>query len=299
MTTPITHRESHTPAARFGRVVVGVGHDGADAALALARALAPQDAAFILVHVHRAPTVTGNVPLVPAAGGDDVEHSLALLRKARASLGIPCEIAVEASTSVAHGLHAVAVREQADLIVVAAHTGAESWSTGLPGVLHHAPCAVAISSPQAGGGRLHLERVAVAYRPTSAGRAAAAAAASVADAAGAKLDAITVVPVQASPWIGPAGGAIHELARLDGTLVDYARTDLEQLAPATAHVREGDPVDVLGEFSRSVDLLVIGARSAGPLGRMLCGDTTDPLAAATASALLVVPSEPSPTRKTT
>ncbi len=273
----------------FQRIVVGISAEGTPAALALAKALAPPEAVFVLVHVEAGKPVHGVLPsdgATDAAAG--ISDALSLLERARHQLGEPCEIVVETTTTVAHGLHAVAEREEADLLVVASSDAPSEADSTLPSVLHHAPCAVAIADHGRGAEPLILKRVGLAYRPSAAGLHAAAIARRIADASSAEFHATTVVPVLPNPWLGPAVSGVQVLATLDGTLAGLAQHDLDALTDVIDHVVEGDPIQALLRFGATVDLLVVGSRSAGPLRRMFTGSTADALASAAPTALLVV-----------
>ena len=62
---------------------------------------------------------------------------------------------------------------------------------------------------------------------------------------------------------------------------------------ATVHVTGGDPVDVLEQASRTVDLLVCGSRGRGPLRTIVLGGVSGRLAHRAASPLIVLPRTPS------
>ena len=51
----------------------------------------------------------------------------------------------------------------------------------------------------------------------------------------------------------------------------------------------GPPLEVLASYSASVDLLVVGSRSYGAIGRLVHGSTSDELARTARCALLVLP----------
>lgn len=286
---PVAGVSAATPTARrlFRRVVVGIGADGGTSALALTHALAPTDAVFVLVHVLEPAEIDGNLPL-PERHADATAAAVNVLIGARKALGAPCEIVVEEAHSVADGLHRVAEREAADLLVVAAHGPGEGEHRVLPAVLHHAPCPVAVAPAVAPAEPFQIERVGAAYRPTPAGRHGALLARAVATEQQAQLHAITVVPVSPSPWAGPAASVLQILARLDGTAAEIAERDLADLGQLVEHVAEGDPIHELWRFSGTVDLLVLGTRAAGTLHRILSGSTADALSTSSRCALLVV-----------
>ncbi|MBJ7471391.1 MAG: universal stress protein [Solirubrobacteraceae bacterium] len=294
--------DGQTPApAAFGRVVVAVGTDGGVAAIDLALALAAPDAVFVLVRIHHAQHRAGAVAQDNARARDTAE-ALRLLKVGRAALDRPCEIVVEDDTNLIEGLHRVASREDADLLVVGAHRDLDDAASALPGVLHGAPCAVAVVGQRPAADAFRIEKVGVAFCATPVGTHAAHVAAAAAARHDAELHAMHVVPVEVSPWMGPAASALHELQRLDGSLAEAARADISELRPpATAHVVEGHPIQALTDFGATLDLLTIGSRAAGPLRRLLLGSTADALCTVSPCALLVVAgpdTEPEPESET-
>ncbi|MDO9352330.1 MAG: universal stress protein, partial [Solirubrobacteraceae bacterium] len=239
--------------SRFARVVIGVGRDVGPPSIELARLLRVPDAAVVLVHVVVDGGLHGVLPAV-----DPQPVPLDFLRAARRALGPPCEMVVHHASSVAAGLHEIAVRESADLIVVG--PGHPERLHGVQAILHHAPCPVAVASRDAGAEQVALRRVGIAYLPTVAGRHGLAVAREVVAEHGGELCAITVVPDEASPWLGPMLGTVKALAMIDGLFLRIAADDLAALPDATSQVAEGDPVEELVRFSQGVDLLVVGAR---------------------------------------
>lgn len=289
-------RTAAPPRAGFRRVVVAVGADGGVAAIDLARQLAAPDAAFILARVHH-PTTRIDPTAADNAVTRDRTHAVHLLRIAQTALDADCEIVAEDSTKLVGGLHRIAEREAADLLVLGPHRGVTDAQSALPGVLKDAPCAVAIAGQHPLSEPLTIERVGAAFCATPVGARAAHAAASIAGRHGAELHAMHVVSVAASPWMGPAAAAIHTLQRVDGTLATSARESIGQLAPpATPHVVEGDPRLELLTFAKTVDLLAIGARAHGPQRRMVLGNLLAALSVTCSCALLVVagPDAPEP-----
>lgn len=281
-------RSATPPRAGFRRVVVAIGGDGGVAAVELARQLAAPDAATILVRVHHPRSRLDPTAQVNAANRDRGD-AMRLLRIARAAHDGPCEIVAEDAIHLVEGLHRVAEREGADLLVVGPHRGIPSVQSALPAVLKGAPCAVAIAGQQPLSDPLVIQRVGTAFCSTPVGEHAARVAADVALRHHAELHAMHVVPVAASPWMGPAAAAIHTLLRVDGSLATEARDAIGRLhPPATAHVVEGDPRMALLAFAKTVDLLTVGSRAHGHLRRLALGSLAAELSVASSCALLVV-----------
>lgn len=276
------------PRSTFHRVVVAIGGDGGLAAVELARHLASPGAAFVLVRVHHPQTRIDPTAAANAVVRDRA-HALHLLRIARTALDAECEIVAEDATHLVEGLHRVAEREAADLLVLGPHRDVPGVQAALPTALRGAPCAVAIAGQQPRNEPLAIERVGTAFCATEVGVHAAQAAAAVARRLDAELHAMHVVPVAASPWMGPAAAAIHTLLRVDGSLAAEASEAISRLdPPATAHVVEGDPRTALLEFGKTVDLLTIGSRAHGHLRRLVVGNLAEDLAVGSPCALLVV-----------
>ena len=88
--------------------------------------------------------------------------------------------------------------------------------------------------------------------------------------------------------------------RCDRAALHNARERIAELGGVTPLAGYGPPVEVLASYSESVDLLVVGSRGYGPIGRLVHGSTSDELARSARSALLVLPrSAPSVARTRT
>jgi nucleotide-binding universal stress UspA family protein len=70
--------------------------------------------------------------------------------------------------------------------------------------------------------------------------------------------------------------------------VDEARARIEDLGDVEAHAAYGDPAEELAVYSASLDLLVVGSRDFGPIGRLMHGSTTHRLARLARCPLLVL-----------
>lgn len=272
---------------RYERVIIAVGEDDVAPAAQVGRSLATSGAALMLVHVD---TTSRLRRALPGFSEDAATaSSMDLLHAARGVIGVPSELVLHHAGSVAEGLHEIAEREAADLIVVAARPDAHLH--GVHQVLRGAPSAVAIAPATESGRPPGLSRIGVAFLPTDAGRHGLGVARALAEERGAELHATTVVPVDTSPWLGPAVGAVATLAVVEGTLEQVAKRDLLAMPGVVGHVVEGDPVRGLVRFSEHVDLLVIGTRSIGPLHRLVAGSTAEALSESARCAVLVVADE--------
>ena len=275
----------------YSTIVAGVdGHSGGRDAVALARALAGPDTDVVLTHVWR--RVDG---VVAAAVGAEppVRVGKDVLEQARRELGRPCRTMTHESGSAARGLHAMAERLHADLIVVGSshRQGAGRVLIGdeTLAALHASPCAVAVAPRGFADEPRPLRRVGVAYRPGREGDEAVRRARELAAEHGAELHATTVLPVLPSAWEGPPFAYADALEDVTGEHEREARENLEALGPdVVAHVERGFPVGELLRAAHGVDLLVLGSRAFGPVRRLLLGSTADGVVRDAACPVLVV-----------
>lgn len=259
-------------------LVVGIdGLSGGDDAATLTHALAGPGTTVALVHV------VSDEGMLTAARR--------VLQAARDRFDGPCLTVLRTAADPGTGLREAARDLDADAIVVGspATRPAGAPPPDLPGILHHAPCAVAVAPRgEATRGRV-LRRVGVAYRDTPSGHAALTLGREIAQFRHAEVHAITVVPVLPRPWLGPTIGGAEAAHRLGGEPAEIARTHLATLEGVTGIVAEGDPAAQLTRFSRTVDLLIVGTRGHGALRRLLVGSTAEVLLTASACPVLVVP----------
>lgn len=289
---------------RSTRLTFVVGFDGSDSAfdaLALARVLAEQAGAHVLV----ADVYTMDPMLSFPSGMHGVGDALradaeTLLERVREPLGDLLDWSTEAVVdgSAVLGLDALADREDAPLVVVGTshrrHPSGPIGSTAIR-LVHGARCAVAISSrgwrPPAAG----LRDVGVGFDGSDESALALRAAADLARRAGATLHGIAALkrPNPADPVfaLGPVsyGKTVARLRgetkqRLDAALAAEG-ADLE----TDAEVADGDAATVLAERAGSLDLLVVGSRRYGPVRTALLGSVSAQLAAAPPCPLVVVP----------
>lgn len=284
----------------FTKTVVGYDASAeAQDALALAGALVPEDAELLLCCVHPLQPVSAAV----VAGEHDVpgrDEAMRRLDEGAERLGGRRGVRTIAlsATSAASGLHAVAAEEDAELLVVgSSHRGALGrvlLGSTTSQVLTAAPCAVAVApaglreaEPAA------LRRIAVAFDGGREARHAAAIAAALARAHGARLRLLTVVEPLADA-LGWSGAYVYPEYREDALRIAREELDgmVEELGDDVrleADVVEGRPTAELVLASSTSDLLVMGSRGYGPVRRVLLGAVSARVAGAAASPVLVVP----------
>lgn len=259
------------------RILVGVegereGRDALALAVVLARAL---DASLVLAGIYK-----------EAVGPAAYHYELAFREEVEARLAhvaaslptdVPREIRTVPSTSVVRGLHELAERTEAELIVVGPthHTRLVRALSGdvTTGLLQAAPCAVAIAPPgYAADGA--LTTIGVAYVPAPEGVDALEAGAALARRGGARLRILHA---------GPLTDASHQL--LDdarervGTAVEVETVLLDGLNPAA----------LLRTAGEGLDLLVMGSRGYGPVRRVLLGSVSADVVHDVACPVLIVP----------
>jgi nucleotide-binding universal stress UspA family protein len=292
------------------RIVVGFdGTDSGEDALALGMLLARATRAVplvVVVHPQEYPIGVGRV---------DAEWVAYLHQQAEQLLGwarrllrenTGAEFREVSAPSESRGLHDVAEREQAELVVVgSSHRGpigrTYPGSTG-DRLLEGSACPVAVaprglreSPPQ------RLGTIAVAFLDTPEAAQALDAAVALAERAGARLRLVSVMPRPAEVYLPVIGRDAEEafVARsreLFRRALDNALARVGGRVEAEAELLEGEAVDTLATLDRrDADLLVCGSRAYGPLRRVLLGGVSSRLLRRSALPLLVVPrSGPAP-----
>ena len=283
-----------------GPVVVGVdGSPAAGDALILGRWFARSLRAPLEVAVvHPAPSAIGSGRVDAEWIADRHRAGERVLADARARLGDPAgvEYHVLASSSAAHGLHDLAERRGAALIVVGSASAAPAQrlfaGSTAERLLAGSTCPVAIAPAGLSMPADPAGRIGVAYIDTPDGRAALAAAARVAGPAGATLLLITVVVggESAKPFLigDDAERAFLDTAR--ETYEDALRKAAEAVPGVSAEweIRSGDVVEALADLA-DVDVLFCGSRGYGPGRRVLLGGVSARLARRACRPLVVVP----------
>jgi nucleotide-binding universal stress UspA family protein len=271
----------------FEQVLVGVdGRGGGQDAIALAKALRGRGGQITLAHVWEGDSHVwqgGN----PAYWPMERQAAEAMLRAAREEAGVEASVLYRASPPVGHGLHTLAEELGADLLVVGSSVrsllGRVMVGNDTRAALNGAPCAVAVA-PAGYGTEPHLLReVGVAYSGSPESEHALAVARRVAAAHGATLSAFEAVSIPSSVYMAtgiPGENSVE-------AMVDEARGRIER-SGASPHAAYGDAVEELALYSASLDLLVVGSRGYGPIGRLMHGSTSQELARRARCPLLVL-----------
>jgi nucleotide-binding universal stress UspA family protein len=274
-----------------------VAHDGTDRgadAVALARLLAgPGGMPVRIVHVRRRASPWED------ANAERAERARVRALQERVRLpGDPLPLIVTAD-SAARGLHDVAEREPAAMIVLGSAPGGEPGRTH-PGVtasrlLHGAPCAVAIAPAgfaEREAPAIRVIGVAVDADPES--RQAVHHAVGLARRFRAHVRLLTCIDPEAEAEILGAPELADDIRRAlverGEELLRDAIGDVPSDVELETRVCHGDPAAALvAATDRGVDLLVCGSRGYGPRDVVLLGTITHQLIARAGCPVLVVP----------
>lgn len=273
----------------FKNVIAGVdGGEGGRDAVALAGELLDQEGRMTLAYVYprephrwRGPSATYRV--------DERQHGQELLEKARAQPQIEAHIRTWGSPSVGRGLHELAGAIGADLLVIGSsrrgRAGRVLIGDDTRAVLSGAPCAVAIAPGGNAARPPVMGEIGVGYDGSPESRHALRVAKELTRAHGTKLSAFQAVSVPAYALMTsgiPDSGEIEDE-------VDAARDEIAALDGVEAHAAYGAAAEQLAVYSASLDLLVVGSRSYGLIGRLVHGSTSEQLARTARCSLLVLP----------
>lgn len=273
----------------FNNVVAGVDERGGGRdAIALAAELASDHARLTFAYTYSA------VPSIwtrSSARYDAVTqaHALDVLRTAAREANLAADLRCCGASSIGRGLHELAESVGADLLVVGSSqrgaVGRVLLGDDTRAALDGAPCAVAVA-PAGYAQDPHLFReIGVGYDGSPESVHALTMARELAAQRGARVSAFEAVSV---PAIALASGPPSVDDRLR-ELLDDARARVSALDGVEPHAVYGQPAEELALFSASVDLLVVGSRGYGPVGRLVHGSTSHRLARIARCPLLVLP----------
>lgn len=215
------------------------------------------------------------------------ELGVEMLNEVRSNTGAEAGIEVVGAPSVGNGLHQIAEAAAADLLVVG------SSHRGLIGRVHivdhtrdalnGAPCAIAIAPNGDARRSVHMSEIGVGYNGSDESKHALQFARALASEFGVKVSAFETVSL---PTYMFAGGMVPVDEPLDD-IVAQARARIEALG-VEGHAAYGRPSEELALYSASLDLLIVGSRDFGPVGRLVHGSTTSQLARVARCPLLVL-----------
>ena len=284
----------------MSKIIVGVDQsEGSNDAIALASSLAGiTGAELMLVNVFpydTRPSRALNATFEAYLRKDSNE----LLERLRGDLEDAVETKAIPNPSAAHGLHELAEKEDAALIVVAStHTGRAGRV--LPGstaerLLHGAPCPVAVA-PKGYTRRSGDEPgiVGVGYDGSQSAQRALQAAARIAAATGARLRAIrafTPLAYDFPPGSAAVGGVAYNdsLQERASDELDAAVAKLEGEVRAEPFFAVGNAAEILAEASEQLDFLLVGSRGYGPLHSVVVGGVAGRVVREAACPVIVLP----------
>jgi len=282
------------------KIIVGVDQsEGSHDAIALASGLAGiTGAELMLVNAFpydTRPSRTLNREFEDYLRKDSTE----LLERLRGDVEGAVEIKAIPNPSPAHGLHELAEREDAALIVVGStHTGRAGRV--LPGstgerLLHGSPCPIAVA-PKGYTWRPGAEPgiVGCGFDGTQSAQRALQAAEQIAAATGARLRVIRAfqaLPYDVPPKGVPMGGINYndKLQERASDEVNEAVAKLEGDVRAEPFFAVGNAAQILAKASEQLDFLVLGSRGYGPLHSVVVGGVAGRVVREAACPVIVLP----------
>ena len=254
----------------FDTVIVGfdgtdTGNDGLVLSIGLAKAFGSR---VVLAYIYDE-GISGEAI---EAARERTEHAEAILAGAReqVSQALAVEFSALPASSPADGLHDLAVRADADLIVIGSRR-LGPWTKSALGavsesVMRAAPCAVVVASRgyRAGGGFVP-QTIGVGWIPTKEGEDALAVSCRIARATGGRVEVVTTASSSAT---------VEDLDARARHAVEDVLATLGHNVAVKVHARVGAAPDELVRRSSEMDLIVLGSRGYGPPRTMLSGSVS-------------------------
>jgi nucleotide-binding universal stress UspA family protein len=274
----------------FRTIIAGVDeHQGGRDATALARQLLAIDGSLMLARVSISDSLIADSSSL-AIEFAEFPHGAGQRDGARHEGGGDDPLRRIDSPSVGRGLHELACADRADLLVVG------SCRRGLVGrvmiedeardALNGAPCAIAIAPFGYAEHPAALDEIGVGYNGSPESKDALAVARALAVEHGARLSAFEAVSVPSH--VSARGNGNGTVTESPPALVQQARTRIAALGDIEPHAAYGVPAEELALYSASLDLLVVGSRGYGPVGRLVHGSTSRRLGRTARCPLLVL-----------
>ena len=283
-----------------GPIVAGYdGTEGARDGLALALVLARS--------LERSIEVVSVLTYLPASTLAEYEAKLAgderrLAEEAHEALpGLEVATLMIPSKSAPRELHDLAEARSAALIAIGSthrgRLGRVFPGTAADRLLTAAPCPVAVAPRGYRSTEPSLERLLVAFDGSGEANVALDAAVVLSQRTGASIEAIAVAElrsVSAVAWGSGGGTAVTRLLEQETmqaqSNIDEAIARCPAGVPVTGRVvTDFDPRSVLEEASADADLLLVGSRGYGPLGRVLLGSVSFAVVRSAACPVIVTP----------
>jgi nucleotide-binding universal stress UspA family protein len=271
-----------------GLATLVVGHDGTERgrdALALGEALAEGTGARLVI--------ARVLPAVDSTVRAEAQADLAAVDIDR--LGVQARTEAIAAATPAEGLEAIADREGGGLIVIGSTHRGHLGSLGSLGhrLVHGSHFPFAVAQPGLALDPPRFEIVGAAFDMSPESEAAVGLAAGLAGDLDASVRVIAVVPRAARHFDDGPGDFEGSIGSPHGRLLTGLERELRSLpedVAAEARLLEGDPAgQLLEEAGRSIDLLVIGSRGRGAVGRAVAGSVSISVLDAAPCPVVVVP----------
>ncbi len=190
---------------------------------------------------------------------------------------------------VGDGLHRLAALTDAELLVLGSSRQGQHGRVWLRDAVRHAlngaPCAVAVAPLAYAQLGTPITQIGIAYNGSAEARAALATGSELATELNASTIAFEALP---APVIDGRHGRPDAAVATIREFVDAARERVADETGMSACTTTGDTVRELEIFSGGVDLLIIGSRDHGPLGRLVHGSTTHRLLGYARSPMLIL-----------
>jgi len=284
-----------------------VGYDDTDSArdaLALAGRLAEaEDAKVIAANVY-----SGDRYLFPVPGYADwmlsvkdvALESVLGARKAAAVDANRLELKTVPANSPAHGLQDLAEELDVDMIVVGpsgrSHIGQALLGTTGQRLLHGSPCPVSVAPAgfRETGGPLG-KFIAVGYDGSPEAKVALGAAAQLTRESGGQLTLLSVA--EPPPLIhGKGPGGRQGYQELTTAIEELKQKELDEALASSPYgihcegaLLRGEPAPALSKAAIEADLLFLGSRGYGPVGRVVMGSVSSAVAVTAPCPVVVCP----------
>lgn len=273
----------------FKRIVIGVHerNSGKDA-VKLAKRLADPDATMTMVRVYPdAPTTWRRSSSV--FDSVELQHAQDVLTNLRRETGIHAALRPLAASSTGRGLHAAVGGENADLLVLGSSRhgllGRVLLGDDTKQAVNGAPCPVVVAPAGYANHDRAILRVGVGYDATPESELALAAARGLASDLHADLSVLGAVEIPTYAFMAASPPVSADFI---DSMVDSAFKQVSELPGVEPHACYGHAAEELAHYSGSVDLLVVGSRGYGPIGRLVHGSTTSSLMSTSHCPLLVL-----------